>query len=208
MAQTLGDSLDVIGATTLLGPLTINDAGADKDVRAEGDTDANLFFLDASADAIGFGVAAPAAKVDVLQGTLGNAVQKLASVATNDDPVELVYQNRVATTDATVTTLHTFTIAASTTYYLEVVVVARRTGGASGAAEDGAVYKIRAGVKNVAGTATLIGGAPTVQYANEDQAAWVATIDVTGATARVRVTGAASNNVTWHMTARVYSVSS
>jgi len=45
-----------IGAT---GIIVINDTGADADLRIEGDTDANLFFLDASADKIGIGTASP-----------------------------------------------------------------------------------------------------------------------------------------------------
>lgn len=150
------------------------------------------------------GVTTPAAAVDVLQATLGDAVLKLASTATNDDPAEIRYQNRVTTTDATVTTLHTFTIAASNTVGLVVRVVARRTGGVAGTAEDGAFYDISCAVKNVAGTATLI-GAVTVT-AKEDQAGWDATVDVTGATARVRVTGATNNNVVWHMHATVMAV--
>lgn len=137
--------------------------------------------------------------------TLGSAVQTLSSTATNDDPTETVYQNRVATTDATVTTLHTFTIPATTTYFIKAFVVARRTGGSAGTAEDGASYEMLATYKNVAGTATLIGAAAIV--ANEDQAAWDCVFDVTGATARIRVTGAANNNVTWHTTARAYAVS-
>jgi hypothetical protein len=199
--------IDDGGGVNFLGPIVINDAGADKDVRIEGDTDANLFMLDASADVIGIGIAAPAAKLHIAQSSLGSEVQRLESVATNDDPRESVYQNRVTTTDATVTTLHTFTIAASTTYCIEVRVIARRTGGSSGTAEDGAVYRRVAAVKNVSGTATLIG---TIQGdgPQEDQAAWDCTIDVTSNTARCRVTGAANNNITWHMTAHVWSVGS
>lgn len=52
----------------------------------------------------------------------------MESVATNNDPSERVFQNRAATTDATVTTLHTVTISASNTYTIEADVVARRTG--------------------------------------------------------------------------------
>jgi hypothetical protein len=146
-------------------------------------------------------------KTTITQATLGNAVLQLTSTATNDDPTELVYQNRAATTDATVTTLHTFTIPSTTTYMIETTVIARRTGGVSGTAEDGAAYIRRTVVKNVSGTATIIG---TVQdaFTAEDQAGWDCTIDVTGATARVRITGAVSNNITWHMTARVYQVAS
>lgn len=148
-----------------------------------------------------------AAILHVVQPTLGNEAFRVESTATNDDPSERVFQNRAATTDATVTTLHSFTIPASTTFHLTVWVTARRTGGAAGTAEDGAGYMIAATIKNVAGTATLI-GAVNQLVVQEDQAAWDATIDVTAATARVRVTGALDNNVTWHMTARVHQVSS
>ncbi len=42
-----------------------NQAGDDKDVRFEGDTDTDLIHVDASTDRVGIGVAAPAAKLDV-----------------------------------------------------------------------------------------------------------------------------------------------
>ena len=58
------------------------------------------------------------ARVHISEPTLGNEVFRIESVATNDDPSERVFQNRVATTDATVTTLHTYTIPASTTVRL------------------------------------------------------------------------------------------
>ncbi|HEX8653117.1 MAG TPA: hypothetical protein VF708_20030 [Pyrinomonadaceae bacterium] len=150
--------------------------------------------------------AAVAAKLHVRQATLGSEVQRLESTATNDDPVEMVYQNRAATTTATVTTLHTFTVPASTTYAIEAIIVARRTGGSAGTAEDGAFYKIAAVFKNVSGAATIIGAVQQL-VAQESQAGWDATFDVTGATVRCRVTGALNNNITWHMTARVWQVS-
>lgn len=142
---------------------------------------------------------------------LGSEVFRLRSPATNDDPQETTHQNRVATTDATVTTLHTYTVPAATTVALMATVTARRTGGAAGTAEDGAHYTIMATVKNVAGTATLVTAGATANplklVEHEDQAGWDATIDVTGATARVRVTGAVNNNITWHLSAlRVWPV--
>lgn len=146
------------------------------------------------------------ARLHAIQTTLGDPVQRLQSTATNDDPTQDVIQNRVTTTNATQTTLHTFTIPASTTVGFTIDIVARRTGGTGGSAEDGAYYTLQAAVKNVAGVATLIGAVGT--NSNEDQAAWNATVDVTSNTARVRVTGAANNNVTWHMHARVSYVSS
>lgn len=139
--------------------------------------------------------------------TLGNEVTRIFSDSTNDDPRESVFQNRVTTTNNTVTTLHTFTLSASTAYAIEANVTARRTGGSAGTAEDCAEYKIRGLFKLVSGTATQV-GTTTVISSHEDNANLDATFDVTGATARVRVTGDTNNNYTWHMTARTYQLSS
>jgi hypothetical protein len=54
-----GTTLNVDGAATF------NDAGANVDFRIEGDADANAFFVDASADAVGIGTNAPGAKLDI-----------------------------------------------------------------------------------------------------------------------------------------------
>lgn len=149
--------------------------------------------------------AAPSATVHVHQTTIGLEAHRIETAATNDDPRESVYQNRVATTDATVTTLHTFTVPATTTYFIEVSVVARRTGGTAGTAEDGAGYVIRGTYKNVAGTATLI-GALALDYTAESVAGYDATLTLTGATVLCRVTGVADTNITWHLTARVRQI--
>lgn len=169
-------------------PLTLRTNGVDKGIVTE------------SGD-FGFGLTTTAsvlAKVHILQPTLGDVVQRLESTATNDNPTEDTRQNRVATTDATVTTLHTITIASAKSYLIRAHVVARRTGGASGTANDTAGYGRVATVKDVSGTATLVGAVASL-YTMEDQVGWDVTIDVTGATARVRVTGASGNNITWHL---------
>lgn len=141
------------------------------------------------------------------QVTLGSAIYSLSSTATNDDPIEYLYQNRVATTDGTQTTIHTFTVPSSTSYMIEAYVTARRTGGSSGTAEDGAGYVIRGIYKNTAGTVAII-GAVNADFTAESQAGWDATFTTSGATVLCRVTGATNNNVTWHMTARVWQVAS
>lgn len=125
-------------------------------------------------------------------GTLATRTYEKASEAT------------VSTTDATVTTLQTITVPATTTIGIETLIVARRTGGAAGTAEDGARYKISGVYKNVAGTATIIG--VTTVLADEDQAAWDATLDVTGANVRLRVTGAVNNNINWASTTQTYAI--
>lgn len=57
------------GDSSLDGAVVINEAGADKDFRVEGDTDTNLIFSDASADFVGIGTGTPGSKLDV-KGTL------------------------------------------------------------------------------------------------------------------------------------------
>lgn len=68
-ATSITGAVTVTGDSSLNGAVVINDAGADKDFRVEGDTDANLLFTDASADAVGIGTATPGSKLDV-KGTL------------------------------------------------------------------------------------------------------------------------------------------
>lgn len=155
---------------------------------------------------VGIGVTLPEARFQVVEATLGDEVHRIQSTATNDDPSERTYQNRVATTNATVTTLHTVAIPATTTVLIVARVVARRTGGTAGTAEDGAGYEITATYKNVAGTATEIG--ETAVYTAESQAGFDCVFTPSGANALLQVTGAADNNLTWHCTVKTYLVSS
>lgn len=58
---------DATGVTFQIGPsgnLVVNERGLDADTRMEGDTDQNLFYLDASTDSIGVGTATPGAKLE------------------------------------------------------------------------------------------------------------------------------------------------
>jgi hypothetical protein len=64
------------------GSFVFNEAGADKDARFEGDTDANLLFLDASTDRIGIGTSSPGAKLDVRSGSTVFGFQ-LSTTGTN-----------------------------------------------------------------------------------------------------------------------------
>lgn len=109
---------------------------------------------------------------------------------------------QLATTNNTQATLATITVDASTTTLIEAKVTARRTGGSAGAPDDGAGYVITAAIRNTGGTAAIIGSV-NADFTAEDQAGWDATIDVTGATARIRVTGATNNNIDWSATWKV-----
>lgn len=55
----------VMAQVSAAGGLIVNEQGADADTRIEGDTDANLVFVDASTDRVGIGTNAPAAKFSV-----------------------------------------------------------------------------------------------------------------------------------------------
>ena len=58
------------GDVNVTGAAVFNEAGADKDFRVEGDTDANLLFVDASTDRVGIGTNTPTVKLDVVGAVL------------------------------------------------------------------------------------------------------------------------------------------
>lgn len=67
--MSLGSTLN-FAIVTNAGNIVFNEGGdANTDVRIEGDTDANLFFTDASADAIGIGTNAPGARLHIVNDT-------------------------------------------------------------------------------------------------------------------------------------------
>lgn len=125
---------------------------------------------------------------------------------TNDDPDYRVYMARSGGTTGGTITLYTHSLSDDYTYLIEARVLARRTGGTAGTAGDSAFYVLRCYAKCAAGVATIVGG-PTVVDSYEDQAGWAATFDTTGASVRLRVTGAIDNNVTWHGTIFVQRLS-
>lgn len=108
----------------------------------------------------------------------------------------------VATTSATVTTLATLTPGTNRLRQIEAQVLAKRTGGSAGAAGDIAGYTIRATVQDIAGVCEVIG--QTAVHTAEDQAAWDCVFDASGTTIRLRVTGAANNDIQWSCWIRVY----
>ncbi len=63
--QTRAELFQNVPDMSISGTFVFNEAGADKDARWEGDTDANLMFLDASTDRMGFGTNTPTAKVQI-----------------------------------------------------------------------------------------------------------------------------------------------
>ena len=139
--------------------------------------------------------------------TLGYEIFRLESVSTGDDPNYRAFQNRVATTDATVTAIHTIALNDDSVYLIHVYVAARRTGGTGGTAGDSAGYTIIGTFKrSAAGVATQIGG--TIKTSQEDQAGWDTDFAVSVNDVLINVTGAVNNNVTWHTTVFLSNLSS
>ena len=64
--STPSTTLDVIGDLEVNGATVLNEGGADKDTRIEGNTEVNLLFVDASTDRIGIGTATPGYELDVV----------------------------------------------------------------------------------------------------------------------------------------------
>ena len=152
--------------------------------------------------AVGATAATPfGSKCEITQGAIGTPVLLLQSTATNDDPRQYTVQGRIAVTNATATTLITLATVSNNSYFVEVEVLARRTGGAAGAASDSAGYKLIGTFRNNAGTLTQV-GATTVVSSHEDQAAWNATLGVSGTSIIVQFSGALNNDVTAHGTMR------
>lgn len=147
---------------------------------------------------VGVGTTNITSRVDINQVSLGQSVLRLRSEATNDDPNIHKYQNRIATTNNTITTIHTIATVSNNSYIVEAKVLARRTGGSAGTASDTAGYKIIGVFKNNSGTLTQV-GTTTVEHSSEDQAGWDCTFSISGTNILLRGTGATNNNITWHL---------
>lgn len=65
----------------------INESGADSDTRIEGDTEANLLFVDTSTDRIGLGTATPAVRLHVL--AVGNEVARFERAGATSPYIQL-----------------------------------------------------------------------------------------------------------------------
>ena len=93
-----GSSLPSFSATELC----FNEAGADLDFRIEGDTNANLFFVDAGNDRVGIGTNAPANDLDVLKTASGSTTTaRIGSTAASGANNATLILNSGGTGDAT-----------------------------------------------------------------------------------------------------------
>lgn len=104
---------------------------------------------------------------------------------------------RITTTDATVTTAYTFALPTSCSAHFEVIVVAYTP--ADGVS---ATYKVEGGAKRFGAAAAALVGAP-ITTPWEDDAAYNATMEVSGNNAVIKVTGVAATTVEWFVTPNV-----
>jgi len=83
----LGGDLD-LNSNTIVGAATFNEAGADVDFRVEGDTDQNLFFIDASTDRVGIGTNIPQNTLSVSGTFNANEINVSGSPAVYSSPTQ------------------------------------------------------------------------------------------------------------------------
>lgn len=100
--------------------------------------------------------------------------------------------DKLDTTDATPGVFLEIPIPDDSIVMVEACVTAFRTNG-----EDYAAYIVRAAVRRRSGgNATILGSVDPV-FTEESDGTWACTIDVSGTTAQVLVTGAGSKDITW-----------
>jgi len=162
------------------------------------------FFWDNSNYRLGLGTLAPARRLDVNGSSIYRGSLRYVDAGASNANWE-IFQAQTTTTDATTTTLQSITVPTDSVIMLIAKIVGRRTGGSSGASGDSGIYIRTARFKNVGGTVTMYN--LQTDFTSEDQFAWNGTLDVSGTSARIRVTGAANNNVTWTVTYEVITLS-
>jgi len=152
------------------------------------------FFWDNTNKRLGVGINAPTETLhvqgNVLLGT-GSIYKQVAVTGIN----YFEAQGTVNTTDATVTSVYTYTVPTDTTLVVEARVIGRRTGGTGGTTGDASSYVRTARVSNIGGTVSLFN--LQSDFTSEANNATNCIIDVSGTTFRIRATGAASNNYSW-----------
>jgi len=138
----------------------------------------------------------------VAQATPGSIASVIVTDPANTDngPVYVSRQADVLTANAAVTTLYTIALPDEFVYLIEAKIVARCTGGAGGNVGDGNAYVLKQAFKRTgAGVATAIGVIITESW--EEQVGWDADLAVDGGNnVLIRVTGGATDNVSWHVT--------
>lgn len=97
----------------------------------------------------------------------------------------------VQTTDATQTTCGTYTVPAGA-YTVELLVT-----GAKSDLTAASGWKITVTVVNNSGTVSIVGGGAIIVGPTDGATTWAVTVDVSGTSLRLRVTGAAATTIDW-----------
>ena len=157
----------IIGTTNLV----INEIGAVFNVRIEGDTDANLFYTDATNDKVGIGTTSPAEKLDVVGkikvsdniviGTSGKGIDFSATAGTGTSELLADYEEGTWTpTLQGGTTAGSYTLGSVTAYYTKIgrqVIVNASfsvtvSSAGTGVAKFGGLPFTKSASQNIAGT--------------------------------------------------------
>lgn len=133
--------------------------------------------------------------VQLQSSTVGNTLLQYTTVTGGTtNPVVVITQGRVLTTDNTVTTLRSFSTTTDLNYFIDVRVLARRTGGSAGNVGDSGIMTGTARVKNVGGVLTIMNSFADSSGADQ---AWVISWAISGTNILLQVTGSTNMNVTW-----------
>lgn len=117
------------------------------------------------------------------------------------NPTENTHLSKGTTTNATATTIGTYSVSNGYCFQFDTRVVGHRTGGSGGTANDSASYWLRSTFKYTGGAIVQIG--TTDKLAHEDQAGWDANWVISGNDLLLQVTGATNNNIAWSSISRV-----
>lgn len=115
-------------------------------------------------------------------------------------PWDTSFGATVTTTDATVTTCGSVTPTDLNVVRIVAHIVATKS-----SHDAGAAYWITGVFRRSGGTVTQISSTTTIDVA-EDDATWNATLDVSGTSVRVRVTGKAATTINWRTRGTVVAV--
>ena len=125
--------------------------------------------------------------------------------ADNDDGVNYrIRQESGTSNSATPVDIQTVAIPNNSVVLIESRVVGARTGGTAGAVGDSASYVRTVKAKNIAGTVTVL--KRQADYTSEDQRGWKCRHEVSGTDIAIQCTGAANNDVKWHVTTKIQIV--
>lgn len=110
-------------------------------------------------------------------------------------------QASVNTTDNTPTVIETLVIPDNSVAVLECLVTGHRTSG-SGNDGDSSYYVLRARVKKISGTCSVLN---LIKEENETHQSWDADISPNSGNIQVLVTGASSTNISWNTSIKIDS---